>query len=258
MGSRRVGTTLLLQHVVSELLDAPRYEPCEVAYISLDQPLYTGLSSEEAAQETREASGNLRNPRVLVLDEIQYLADWERHLKVFVDSYPDVRCVVFGSAAAALRLKSIESGAGRFTEFLLPPLTYYECLHLQGVDGLVEHVTDSSYRLIDIAESNRHFIEYLNFGDYLEIVSSPAVRSDFCRFLGSDIVDKVLLRDTPSLYGIQDTPELNSLFVSLAHTTAGEVSLEELSQDSGVTKPTILAFICPWDRNASLFGHDEE
>ena len=62
MGSRRVGTTVLLQHVVSELLDAHRYEPCEVAYISLDQPLYTGLSSEEAAQETREASGNLRNP----------------------------------------------------------------------------------------------------------------------------------------------------------------------------------------------------
>ena len=62
MGSRRVGTTVLLQHVVSELLDAHRYEPCEVAYISLDQPLYTGLSSEEAAQETRDVSGNLLNP----------------------------------------------------------------------------------------------------------------------------------------------------------------------------------------------------
>ena len=191
------------------------------------------------------------------MDEIQYLADWERHLKVYVDSYPDVRCVVSGPAAAALRLKSIESEAGRFTEFLLPPLTYCERLHLQGVDGLVEHVTDNSYRLIDIAELNRHFIEYLNFGGYPEIISSLAIRSDFCRFLGSDIVDKVLLRDIPSLYGIQDTRELNSLFVSLAHTTAGQVSFEELSQDSGETKPTILAFNCPGDRNASLFGQDE-
>ena len=243
MGSRRVGKTVLLQHVVSELLHVHRYEPCEVAYISLDQPLYTGLSIEEAAQETREASSNPRNPRVLVLDEIQYLADWERHLKVFVDSNPGVRCVVSGSAAAALRLKSIESGAGRFTEFLLPPLTYYEYLNLQGIDGLVEHEDDNSYRLIDIAELNRHFIEYLNFGGYPEIISSPAIRSDFGRFLGSDIVDKILMRDIPSLYGIQDTRELNSLFVSLAHNTAGEVSLEKLARDSGVTKPTLKRYL---------------
>ena len=112
MGPRRVGKTVLLQHLVSKLLDAHRYEPCEVPYISLDQALYTGLSIEEAAQESREASSNPRNPRVLVLNEIQYLADWERHRKVFVDSYPGVRCVVSGSAAVALRLKSIESGTG--------------------------------------------------------------------------------------------------------------------------------------------------
>jgi len=243
VGSRRVGKTVLLQHVVRELLDAHQFEPCEVAYISLDQPLYTGLSIEEAAQEAREASGNPRNPRVLVLDEIQYLADWERHLKVFVDSYPSVRCVVSGSAAAALRLKSIESGAGRFTEFLLPPLTYYEYLNLQGIDGLVEHEDDNRYRLIDVGELNRHFIEYVNFGGYPEIISSPAIRSDFERYVGADIVDKVLLRDIPSLYGIQDTQELNSLFVSLAHNTAGEVSLEELSRDSGVTKPTLKRYL---------------
>ena len=63
---------------------------------------------------------------MLFLDEIQYLADWERHLKAFVDTHPGVKCAVSGSAAAALRLKSIESGAGRFTDFLLPPLTFHE------------------------------------------------------------------------------------------------------------------------------------
>ena len=75
---------------------------------------------------------------MLFLDEIQYLADWERHLKAFVDAHPDVRCVASGSAAAALRLKSVESGAGRFTDFLLPPLTFYEYLDLQDKADLVE------------------------------------------------------------------------------------------------------------------------
>jgi len=63
-------------------------------------------------------------------NEIQYLKNWEVHLKAIVDSYPSVKCMVSGSAAAALRMKSLESGAGRFTEFLLPPLTFYEYLHL--------------------------------------------------------------------------------------------------------------------------------
>ena len=243
MGPRRVGKTVLLHHVVDHLLRAHQYEPKEIAYISLDQPLYTRLSIEDAAYEVRKASGNPQDPRVLVLDEIQYLADWERHLKAFVDTHPSVRCVVSGSAAAALRLKSIESGAGRFTEFMLPPLTFYEYLNLQDIDGLVEHEADSGYRLIDIEGLNRHFIEYLNFGGYPEIIASPTIRADFGRYVGADIVDKVLLRDIPRLYGIQDIQELNSLFTSLAYNTAGQVSLDELSRGSGVTKPTLKRYL---------------
>ena len=212
--------------------------------VSLDQPLYTRLSIEEAADEVRQSSRNPNGPRVLFLDEIQYLADWERHLKVFVDTHPSVKCVVSGSAAAALRLKSIESGAGRFTDFLLPPLTFHEYLDLQGIEGLVKREEpEGRYTLNDIGELNRHFVDYVNFGGYPEAVSSPAIRSDPARYIGADIVEKVLLRDLPSLYGIQDVQELNALFMTLAYNTAGEVSLEELSQNSGVTKPTLKRYL---------------
>ena len=243
MGSRRVGKTVLLHHAIAQLLDAHRFEACEIAYISLDQPLYTRLSIEDAAHEIREASGNSQAPRVLVLDEIQYLADWERHLKAFVDTHPGVKCVVSGSATPALRLRSLESGAGRFTDFTLPPLTFYEFLNLRDIDGLVEHEPDNSYRLIDLEGLNRHFIDYLDLGGYPELISPSASRPDFGRQVCADFVDSVLLRDIPSLYGIQDTQELNSLFASLACNTAGEVSLEELSRGSGVTKPTLRRYL---------------
>ncbi len=58
-------------------------------------------------------------------------------MKVLVDTYPALKVVVSGSAAAALRLKSQESGAGRFTDFLLPPVTFYEYLALLGQDAPV-------------------------------------------------------------------------------------------------------------------------
>ena len=73
--------------------------------------------------------------------------------------------------------------------------------------------------------------------------AQPAIRSDLARYIGTDIVEKVLLRDLPSLYGIQDVQELNALFMTLAYNTAGEVSLEALSRQSGVTKPTLRRYL---------------
>ena len=243
MGSRRVGKTVLLHQIISQLLDAHRYEPREVAYISLGQPLYARLSIEDIAQEIREASGNPQAPRVLVLDDIQYLADWEQHLKAFVDTHPHVKCVASGSATPALRLRGMESGAGRFTDFVLPPLTFCEFLSLRDIDGLVDHEADNEYRLIDIEELNRQFIDYLDFGGYPELISPPASGSEFRHHVCVEIVDCVLLRDMPSLYGIQDTQELNAVFASLACNTAREVSLEDLARGSGVTKPTLRRYL---------------
>ena len=51
------------------------------------------------------------------------------------------------------------------------------------------------------------------------------------------------MRDLPSLYGIGDIQELNYLFTTLAFNTANEVSLAELSQNSGVAKNTTKRYI---------------
>lgn len=80
-------------------------------------------------------------------------------------------------------------------------------------------------------------------GGYPEVIFSDEIQSDPGRFTKRDIVDKVLLRDLPGLYGIQDIQELNHLFTTLAFNTANEVSLEELSKGSGVAKNTIKRYI---------------
>jgi len=177
-------------------------------------------------------------------DEVQYTKEWEVHLKVLVDTYPNVRFVASGSAAAALRLKSNESGAGRFTDFLLPPLTFYEYLNLLEKSDLVGDVNERGvFEAPDIDALNTAFVHYLNFGGYPEVIFSEEIQADPARFIKGDIVDKVLLRDLPSLYGIQDIRELNYLFTTLAYNTAGEISLEQLSQSSGVAKNTIKRYI---------------
>jgi predicted AAA+ superfamily ATPase len=90
---------------------------------------------------------------------------------------------------------------------------------------------------------NQAFLHYLNFGGYPEVIFSEVIQSDPARFVKNDIIDRVLLRDLPGLYGIQDIQELNHLFTTLAYNTANEVSLEQLSQSSGVAKNTIKRYI---------------
>ena len=243
MGPRRVGKTVLLHHLIKDFFEKSAFSARNIAYLSLDQPLYTQIAIEQLAQEAWQASQTSAGRKLLILDEIQYLRDWEPHLKAFVDSHPDTKCIASGSAAAALRLKSMESGAGRFTDFLLPPLTFYEYLHLRGLAALVEIHPGGEYEAQDIDALNREFVDYCNFGGYPEAALSEAVRKDPQRYIRADIVDKVLLRDLPSLYGIQSVQELNALLCTLAYNTAGEVSLEALSQNSGVSKTTIRRYL---------------
>ena len=246
MGPRRVGKTVMLHQAIDRLM-REGVPGSQITYVSVDHPLYHGLSLEELLACSGEAGGaRAGDVRYAFFDEIQYLRDWEIQLKVLTDDRPLTKVTVSGSAAAALRLRSQESGAGRFTDFLLPPLTFYEYLDLVDELDLVTHQPgDPSWRFraTDIDRLNDRFLHYLNFGGYPEAVFSPAIQADPGRFIRNDIVDKVLLRDLPSLYGISDVQELNQLFTTLAFNTAGEVSLQALARGSGVAKNTLKRYI---------------
>lgn len=244
MGPRRVGKTVLLHQAISALIKSGA-DPKSIAYVNLEVPLFNGLGLEDLVEMVRTATGVPESTELFVFfDEIQYLRNWEVHLKTLVDSGGPLKCVASGSSAAALRLKSNESGAGRFTDFLLPPILFSEYLRFLGLEGRVPGITEwKAASEAEIDWLNGHFVDYLNFGGYPEAIFSDEVRSDPGRFIRSDVIDKVLLRDLPSLYGIEDIQELNSLFAMLAFNTAEEISLEGLAQKSGVAKNTIKRYI---------------
>lgn len=249
MGPRRVGKTVMVYHSIRSLLDSG-VDANRILYVSLETPIYTGLSLERILNFFQELFGHVRDTHLYVFfDEIQYLRDWEVHLKSLVDSYADYRFIATGSAAAALRLKSNESGAGRFSDYVLPPLTFAEYLMFIGreeelitVNKDPQHGT-YGYSTSNVGVLNEEFVNYLNYGGYPEAVFSETIRQDPGQYIKSDIIDKVLLRDLPSLYGISDIQELNRLFTTLAYNTGNEVSLEGLSQSSGVAKNTIKRYL---------------
>ncbi len=240
LGPRRVGKTVIIKQLVQEAI-LSGVNPRSILYVGIDAPIYSGLPLEKFISFMPTDSNG---QRLVIFDEIQYLINWEVHMKDLVDNYPNIKFVATGSAAAALRLKSRESGAGRFSEFMLPPLTFYEFLLFTGKDEKLMTMGEGHwYRTIDIDALNEEFIDYLNYGGYPEVVLSESVRKNAEQFIRNDIIDKVLLKDLPSLYGINEIQELNKLFSFLAYNSGNEASLENIAQQSGLAKPTIKRYI---------------
>jgi len=237
----------MIYHAIDNLLKSG-VSPHQIAYVSVENPFFNKMPLEQLFKMCLKATGReIPKGWYIFFDEIQYLKDWEVHLKSMVDSYPHVKFVASGSAAAALKIKSNESGAGRFTDFMLPPLTFNEYIHLLQLQHLIIPTkiewngnAENFYGSTNIALLNEHFLKYINYGGYPEIIFSEKLQVNPSRFIKSDIIDKVLLRDLPSLYGIQDVQELNSLFTSIAYNSGQEFSLEALSQASGGVEKTML------------------
>lgn len=252
MGPRRVGKTVMIFHTIQRLIDEG-VSPKNIIYVSVETPIYNGLLLEQLLNLSMEAMGkNLSDEEFyyVFFDEVQYLKDWEIHLKSLTDTYPQIKFTASGSAAAALKKSSNESGAGRFTDFNLPPLTFYEYVLLHKKESLLQesainwngqkaHIVEAS----DMEQFNELFIDYINYGGYPEVAFNTEIQADPGQYIRHDIVDKVLLRDLPSLYGISDVQELNALFTMIAYHSGNEVSYESLSKDSGVKKETLRKYL---------------
>jgi predicted AAA+ superfamily ATPase len=247
MGPRRVGKTVMLYHTIQKLIENG-VNAQKIIYISIETPIYNRISLEELFDLARIAVANSddRNGFYVIYDEIQYLKDWEIHLKSVIDTFRNTKFIASGSAAAVLKKKSKESGAGRFTDFILPPLTFNEYIHLKNLNALmypssIEWLGEKvdCFDTIDIRKLNEHFIHYINFGGYPEVVFSEKIQANPGLYIRSDIIDKVLLRDLPSIYGISDVQELNSLFTVIAFHSGSEFSYDNLSKVSGVKKDTL-------------------
>ncbi len=240
MGPRRVGKTVMIRQLAEEAL-RQGVPGANILYASIDTPLYSNLPLSFFVEAVPPAS---RGEQCLIMfDEIQYLKDWQIHLKDLVDTYPNVRFVASGSAAAALKLRSQESGAGRFSDFILPPLTFSEYVEFTGNGKLVGQEPRKIAETSDIHALNKIFIDYLNYGGYPEAVFNDEVRKNPDRFIRSDIVEKVLLNDLPSLYGINNIQELKKLFMFLAYNAGQEASYEGISQESGISKNIVRTYI---------------
>lgn len=244
IGPRRVGKTVMAMQAISRLL-RQGVPPQRIFFAALDAPIYSGIVLEKLILTYLDKFADENGQIYVFFDEVQYLENWGQHLKDLTDHYPHIRFVVTGSAAGSISQHSAESGAGRFSDFYLPPLLFSEFLTFSEpklydeCSGNQYLLPGMDYPLELLSRLNRAFADYIAFGSYPELAYQKQARSSSDQFIKNDVVDKVLMKDIPALYGISDLRQLQRLFSILLYNTGGEVSLEKLEPRMGMSKATI-------------------
>lgn len=253
-GARQVGKTTLYRQTIRRLL-REGYPPTNILYATFDHPILklAGLAKTLAAWDELypPVAGA---PRMLFLDEIQFVPDWQTWLKHQVDFYSGHRIAATGSATP-LHEAGGESGVGRWETIPLPTLSFAEFLRLRKIETPALPVMRSFLPLfkweptefIRVAALARgltpHFHEYLLRGGFPE----PALAPDLTRcqrLLREDIVDKVLKRDMTALYGVRRVLEVEKLFLYLCYHDGGILDLAAVARQlEGVNKQTATKFV---------------
>ncbi|HHW14050.1 MAG TPA: ATP-binding protein [Firmicutes bacterium] len=252
-GPRRVGKTTILYQMIAALLQAGT-PPQAVLYASLDHPLLKLGGLGRIMDVYRQTTAPEAPELYVFLDEVQYAEEWDRWIKTFYDQNPHLHTVATGSASPVLALKASESGVGRWTTVRVPTLSFYEYLALTGADrpevngpvgpqDLVRRQAVDLVRLVHrLSPLQRAFNRYLLLGGFPEI----ALADDLAfgqRLMREDIVDKVLKRDLTALFGVRNVNDLEKLFLYLCLNSGGILSLETVSRDLGVSRPTVQNYL---------------
>ena len=104
-------TTILHQLAQSALSGGLPARRC--LYLSFDYPLLKLAPPDRLVDLYRSQVADGASEVLLLLDEIQYAADWAAWLKWLVDQHPQARVATTGSASTVLRVQGQDSGAGR-------------------------------------------------------------------------------------------------------------------------------------------------
>jgi len=208
-GARRVGKTVL----VKEILE------------TIDEPILS-LNGEDINVHDKLAIRSVENYkqligsyRVLYIDEAQKIPDIGLKLKLMVDEIEGLKIIISGSSSFDISKEAGEPLTGRKYTFNLFALSENEYTQIENSISKIDKLRE---RLI--------------FGNYPELLHLPD-QTDKIDYL-NDMVSSYLLKDILVYENIKNSQTIFNLLQLIAFQIGGEVSLQELGKQLGISKNT--------------------
>ncbi len=235
-GLRRVGKTTIMLKVVEDYIE-DGLDPIRVFYFSFDE--FRGIELPDILKEYERMHGlDIRDGKYIFLfDEIQKLDDWQNKVKIIYDLYKSrVKIIISGSESLFIRKHTKESLAGRIFEFHVNPLSFSEFICFRDQQKLIEHPH------LYMRERLQLFEEYMQIQGFPELVGirdKEAIR----KYIREGIVDKIVYKDIPQLFKIEDASILESLINIFMDEPGQMLELSELANELKLTRQTLSSYL---------------
>jgi len=213
-GARRVGKTIL----VKEILD------------KVNEPVLS-LNGEDINVHDKLANRSVENYKqilgsykLLYIDEAQKIPEIGLKLKLMIDEIEDLKIIISGSSSFDIHKDAGEPLTGRKYSFNLFALSENEYNQIENNIVKIDKVRE---RLI--------------FGNYPELIHLPD-RVDKIDYL-NEMISSYLLKDILVYVNIKNSQKIFNLLRLIAFQIGGEVSLQELGKQLGISKNTVEKYL---------------
>ena len=256
VGPLRAGKTVMMRQMVARLVENG-ISPTNVFYCNMTVPSMTAADLPTLFEMfCRRYRHGPEAELYVFYDEIQYVKDWEEIVLALAKLRPKARIIAAVSSGAPSLTTGETTHGGRLTTFVLPPLTFLEFLRYRGTEaalfdapkepdtkGVPRGETTMTLKANALPALNTEFHRYVNFGGFLEGITSSKEGTPAPAFIRDGVADRVLHKDLANLYGISEAQELNRLFGLLAFNTAREVTIDDLAKAAGIAKNTLRKYL---------------
>ncbi len=234
MGARQVGKTSLLKYLMETYLRE------NVFYFDLELRELLDLcnrGAEEVYQYILQKGADPGKKIYLLLDEVQYVDEPTRLIKIFQDHYPQVKLLLSGSSTFEIKRKFKESLAGRIITFVLYPLNFEEFLQFKEKKYVLQAENSKTINdeLVLLAE------EYIKFGGFPQIVLEPSEEKK--KVYLSQIINTYIRKDIRDIGNIRDLSAFNKLLEVLASQSGQLLNISELSNTLSINQETVRNYL---------------
>lgn len=213
-GARRVGKTVLVKEILEKI----------------NEPVLS-LNGEDINVHDKLAIRSVENYRQLIgsyrllyIDEAQKIPDIGLKLKLMIDEIEGLRIIISGSSSFDISKDAGEPLTGRKHTFNLFALSENEYKQIENSISKIDKLRE---RLI--------------FGNYPELLQLPD-QADKIDYL-NEMVSSYLLKDILVYENIKNSQTIFNLVRLIAFQIGGEVSLQELGKQLGISKNTVEKYL---------------
>jgi predicted AAA+ superfamily ATPase len=230
-GPRQSGKSTLLRKIGLFLQE--KYGQDNVFFVDFEDEIEK-LKFETDPKEYLKFYLRKKNKVFILLDEIQYVKESGKILKLLYDHYPQVKLIVSGSS-------SLDVGqigqflVGRVVFFELYPFSFLEFLKAKDKNLYLEYqekrfFIEKPQKVDSLFKDNLRKLleEYLTYGGYPRIVLEKDEQKKI--FLLKNLFSTYVEKDIVKLYGIKYKEKVVILLKYLAETVGGLLNFNELCQ----------------------------